>query len=150
MTSSKSDSPTLTFSQAQGYEEVPRPDLRNRVATLPLNQVFDLVQFLMRHPHCPADFVSELSAIFAVCQLAYVIDAGPPATIVPAATREEGDAIVDSLNALRSDGLTASASHLRSASECINVGDWAGSVRESIHAVESVARKIAPGAVPTH
>ncbi len=34
--------------------------------------------------------------------------------------------------------------HLRKASECINRSDRAGSIQESIHAVEAVARQIAP------
>ena len=42
-----------------------------------------------------------------------------------------------------------SAAHLRKASECINEGDWAGSVRESINAVESVARQLDPEAAQT-
>lgn len=82
----------LTFSQAQGYEEIP----------------------------------------------------GDPPTIVPAVTADEGTTIIESLKTLREAGLRGSAGHLREASECINRGDWAGSIRESIHAVESVARQIAP------
>ena len=39
-----------------------------------------------------------------------------------------------------------SAAQLRKAAECINGQDWAGSVRESIHAVESVARQLDPKA----
>ena len=39
-----------------------------------------------------------------------------------------------------------SAAHLKKAAECINGQDWAGSVRESIHAVESVARQLDPKA----
>ena len=50
------------------------------------------------------------------------------------------------LQTLRNARLEAGASHLRNASECIHAGDWAGSVRESIHAVESVARQLDPQA----
>ena len=74
------------------------------------------------------------------------IDEEEPPTILPAVTPEEGDAVVESLRTLREAGLGGSASHLRKASECVNRGDWAGSVRESIHAVESVARQLAPEA----
>ncbi len=45
--------------------------------------------------------------------------------------------------------MDGAAAHLRNASECINAGDWAGSVRESIHAVESVARLLDPAASST-
>ena len=41
--------------------------------------------------------------------------------------------------------LGGAAKHLRAAGERIIGQDWAGSVRESIHAVESVANHLAPG-----
>ena len=45
--------------------------------------------------------------------------------------------------------MDASTAHLRDASGCISDGDWAGAVRESIHAVESVARQLDPAASGT-
>ena len=77
------------------------------------------------------------------------MDCGPPPTIVPAVTPKEGAIIVESLQSLRQAGLDGSAAHVRKASEFINEGDWAGSVRESIHAVESVARQLDPEAAQT-
>lgn len=68
----------------------------------------------------------------------------PPPNIVPAVTREEGKAIIDSMASLRCAGLDGSEAHLRKASESINAGDWAASIRESISAVESVARQLDP------
>ena len=59
---------------------------------------------------------------------------------------EEGHALVDALGTLRDAGLDGCASHLREAAERINENDWAGAVRESLHAVESVARQLDPGA----
>ena len=73
--------------------------------------------------------------------LAYAIDT--------AVTPEEGRTVVDALRTLRQAGLDGSAAHLRAASACINAGDWPGSVRESIHAVESVARQLDPAAAQT-
>lgn len=43
-------------------------------------------------------------------------------------------------------GADAARSHLVSAGVELRRGDWAGSVRESIHAVESIAKKIHPEA----
>ena len=77
------------------------------------------------------------------------IDVGPPRIVLPDVTPEEGSTVVDALRTLRQAGLDGSAAHLRAASECINAGDWAGSVRESIHAVESVARQLDPRAEQT-
>ena len=68
---------------------------------------------------------------------------------IPAVTPEEGGAVVEALQTLGKAGLGGAASHLRNASECINARDWAGSVRESIHAVESVARQLDPAASRT-
>ena len=124
-------------------------NLRKQIESLPFNKVFDLIQFVLRHPRCPRGFVTEMRSMFVDSHLAYTIDVGPPPTIVPAPTPEEGVAIVESLQLLRQAGLDGSAAHLRKASECINEGDWAGSVRESIHAVESVARQLDPEAAQT-
>ena len=90
-----------------------------------------------------------MKRVFSMCRLAYTIDEGRPPTIVPAVTPEEGHAVVEALQTLRGSGLDGAVSHLRSASESIKARDWAGSVRESIHAVESVARQLDPEASRT-
>ena len=120
--------------------------LRSRIEQEKFNEVFDLIQFIMRDPKCPKDFIEDMSAVFKHCRLAYAIDPGPPATIFPAVTTEEGEAVAASLQTLAHAGLQGSASHLRKSADCINRGDWAGSIRESIHAVESVARQLDPKA----
>ena len=103
----------------------------------------------MRHRHCPPDFTLAVAAIFKECRLAYVVDTKKPATILPAATRQEGEAIIEALRELRKAGLKGTEAHLLKAGELVNRGDWPGSVRESIHAVESVARQLDPGASKT-
>ena len=113
------------------------------------NKVFDLIQFVIRHPKCPSAFSKQMKATFVECRLAYTIDMERPPTIIPAVTPDEGAAVVESLRQLREAGLDASAAHLRDASGCINASDWAGAVRESIHAVESVARQLDPAASST-
>ena len=118
--------------------------LRGDIERMPFNKVFDLLQFVFRHPKCPPAFIGMMMYVFAECRLAYNIDEGQPATIIPSSTEEEGNTIIQSLKTLREAGLRGSAEHLRRASECINENDWPGSIRESIHAVESVARQIAP------
>ena len=124
-------------------------DLQQYVEEQPFNRVFDLIQFVLRHRACPRSFTEETMALFRRCRLAYVVDIGPPPTIIPAVTPEEGNTVVDAAETLRRVGLNGSALHLGKASECLNRGDWAGSVRESIHAVESVARQLDPEAART-
>ena len=123
--------------------------MRDRIERGPFNRVFDLIEFILQHDHCPPDFVTGLSDVFRRFQLAYVIDPGPPPTIFPATTAEEGNELRRNLADLGTSGLIGGATHLRNASKCINDGDSAGSVRESIHAVESVARQIDPKASQT-
>lgn len=118
-------------------------DLQNQIMRERFNRVFDLITCVMRHDRIPNGFVEDMQREFEKANLAYTIVDGPP-TIVPATTKEQGEAIVNSLKMLHKAGLNASASHLRGASEYINQRDWAGSVRESIHAVESVARQVSP------
>jgi len=121
-------------------------ELKGRILGDPFNRVFDLIEFIIRHGSCPADFINGVSWVFRRFQLAYIIDPGPPPTIFPATTAEEGNELKRNLAELETSGLVGCATHLRNASKCINDGDSAASIRESIHAVESVAKKIAPKA----
>ena len=123
-----------------------RRTLRYSIEKLPFNQVFDLIQFVFRHAMCPPEFIDTMKHTFTHCRLAYTIDAEKPPTIIPAVTEAEGNSIIESLQLLRRGGLEGSAAHLRKVSEYINQNDWAGSIRESIHAVESVARQLDPEA----
>ena len=128
-----------------GFESV-CGSMRYRIETEEFNKVFDLIRFIMRDPECPEGFVEDMRAAFKRSRLAYAIDSGPPPTIIPAVTTEEGEAVAASLQTLDDAGLQGSASHLRKSAECINREAWADSIRESIHAVESVARQLNPRA----
>ena len=139
----------LPLDEWTGTRHNVRDRLRTFIERQPFHQVFDLFEYIMRHERCPEYFIESVSNAFGVCQLAYAIDADPPVTIWPATTPEEGTELVRSVDELRSAGLDGSVTHLRNASRCINDRDWAGSVRESIHAVESVARQIGPAASKT-
>ena len=127
-----------------GKFDVWRRRLRKDVEQSIFHRVFDLIVFIMRHSECPGSFVLRMDDVFKVCQLAYTIDPGPPLAIVPATTPEAGNQLTKSLKELRDAGLYAATGHLHAASKCVNDRDWRGSVRESIHAVESVARQVAP------
>ena len=116
--------------------------LRQLIERMPFNRVFDLIEYIMRHRYCPEDFIAQVSTVFKTCGLAYTIDVGPPVAILPATTPEEGAALERNLNDLRVAGLDGAAAHLQNAGKRINDGNWADSIRESIHSVESVARKI--------
>ena len=113
---------------------------------LSFNRVFDLFQMIMRHPRCPVNFTVEVAAMFRECRLAYVVDLEQPVTILPAVTEQEGETILGAIKEFREAGLHGAEAHLKKAAELVNGGDWPGAVRESINAVESVARLLAPDA----
>ena len=110
---------------------------------IPFNEVFDFLQMIMRHRQCPPGFIRQVQKIFERCRLAYFIDTIGSPTIFPMATRQEGVTIREAMGTLNEAGLTGSEAHLRKAAELINQCDWSGSIRESIHAIESVARILA-------
>ena len=105
------------------------------------NQVFDALRFVMRYRSCPDYYPIAIGDILRDCQAAYtVVPYG--LTIMPQASPEEGAAITEAISLAGETGLDGARTHLRGAGGAINRGDYAGSVRESIHAVESVARKL--------
>ena len=113
------------------------------------NKVFDLLTAIMRNEKCPQDYIHEVSKIFSSTSLAYFVVTDVPVTILPQATEQEGESIINAFNDLDSLDLNGAKSHLRNAGEAINRHGWADSIRESISAVESVARQLDPNASKT-
>ena len=111
----------------------------------PYNDVFDLLVFLLRLPDIPVAFKTGIKDAFEKNRLAYVLDVADPVTIYPASTHEEGQATVLAVHQLEQAGLSGARQHLSEATTLINQRHWANSIKESISAVESVAREIAPG-----
>ena len=116
---------------------------------LSFNRLFDLLQMIMRHRECPKLFIDNVAQTFRSCRLAYVVNTQKPVTIFPAVTEQEGQGLIDAMRQLQSTELFGAESHLRKAIDCINQSDWIGGIRESIHAVESVARQLDPNASKT-
>ena len=113
------------------------------------NKVFDLLTAIMRNDKCPQDYINEVSSIFSSTRLAYFVATDVPVTILPQATEQEGESIINAFNDLDSLGFNGAKSHLRNAGLAINRHGWADSIRESISAVESVARQLDPNASKT-
>ena len=103
----------------------------------------------MRQDDCPPVFVARIRVAFVESRLAYTVDTDGRPTILPTATPEEGEALQNALVQLSEAGFSGAREHLRKAGELTNGGDWRGSIRESIHAVESVARRLDPRAAKT-
>ena len=109
------------------------------------NRVFDFLLFVLRHPSAPVEFRPAVASALEKCMCAYtVVEDGP--TIIPIVLPEQRGSIQEVFRVLRSGPFEGARAHLRKSAECINNGDRAESVRESIHAVESVARCLDAGA----
>lgn len=113
------------------------------------NKVFDLLTAIMRNEKCPQDYINEVSKIFSSTSLAYFVVTDVPVTILPQATEQEGESIINAFSDVDTLGFNGAKSHLRNAGEAINRHGWADSIRESISAVESVARQLDPNASKT-
>jgi len=105
--------------------------------------VLELVTFVIRDRSCPQRLDRALADALELGRAAYRIRGK---TVFPMASVEEGR-VVDAAYAAVSEGpFQPARSHLEAAAAALNTGDFAGSVRESIHAVESVAKIVEPRA----
>ena len=105
------------------------------------NRVFDFLQFVLRHASVPTKFCRSVAVVLEKSMCAYtVVEDGP--TIVAIALPEQRESIKEAFRVLRSGPFEGARSHFCKSAECINNSDMSGSVRESIHAVESVAKRL--------
>lgn len=103
--------------------------------------VYGWLDFVMRHPEISAKFAERIGAILADGRSAYrVVDK----MIVPLASDEERASFEQALANAGQDKFPGARRHLQQAGTALTNGDYANSIRESIHAVESVARVLEP------
>jgi hypothetical protein len=108
-------------------------------------QIFGFLQFVLRHEDCPSDLEENINRALNQGRAAYrviVLDKIP--TIVPMASEEERLTLKRAFTDLTATELHGARTHLRQAAEFLTEGKYADSTRESIHAVESVVRVLAP------
>ncbi len=108
------------------------------------NTVFDLLQYILKHPKAPYEYASDIETTLEECRSAYrLIDRE---TVVPLASEEEMSAVAAAFSDLDGTEFNGARAHLKRAAEALTRGDFPSSVRESIHAVDGVARSLAPEA----
>ena len=115
-------------------------------------QVLTFLEYLLRHDAVESGFqtgqlipslCNEILDAFESAPVAYTFqDVDNQATVVPRASLESGEATRQALETVENLGPRGARKHFRDATSCINNKDYAGGVRESIHAVESVARSV--------
>lgn len=118
--------------------------LEEFIARSSIGQLFDLVEFLVRHDGCSAILKRELADAFISARAAYrVFDNRCIAAI---GNEEQAHAIERAIADAETSNDLAARAHLIAAGVALRNSDWAGSVRESIHAVEAAAIRLAPEA----
>jgi hypothetical protein len=104
--------------------------------------LFDFIEFFLRHPNCSAELKRELRSAFVDSRLAYRVFDNQVAAI---GTEEQADAFLRAIDDAQAKSATGARKHLLDAGSALRNADWAGCVRNSISAVESVAVKLSPG-----
>lgn len=106
-----------------------------------IGPLFDLVEFFLRHRDCSAVLKSDLASAFERSRSAYRVVDG---LVVAVGTDQQAQAFERAIKDTEESGAPAARQHLISAGSELRNGNWSGSVRESIHAVEAMARTIVP------
>ena len=117
----------------------------------PFNKIIDLIEFtICESPKLRIEkdrFVTEIHHSFERHAAAYWLDTSClPPRFFPRSTKTQGEATRLAIATIRSEGMKGAETHLRQAADHISAHQFADSITDSIHAVESVARTINPGA----
>jgi hypothetical protein len=106
--------------------------------------IFGWLEFVLKHPSCPHDLHKRIEDVLRYSRAAYrVID---EEVICPIASSVEHLTIVKAFADLEASQFHGARAHLRNAASKLTAGEFADSVRESIHAVVSVCRTLDPSA----
>lgn len=103
--------------------------------------IYGWLQHVLRLGGIPA-FDKRIERILVYCRSPYRVVA--PDVIAPVGSDEEAKTVRQALVDLNSANLSGGREHLKSAAAELSAGHFADSVRESIQAVESVVRVLAP------
>jgi AbiJ N-terminal domain 4 len=95
------------------------------------------LEFCIRHPLTDWAFANAINDILTRSNAAYRIFG---TSIAPIASPEEGAAVATALSDVSTGAYPGAKTHLQNAASLLTTGKYADSVRESMNAVESVAR----------
>ena len=114
------------------------------------NRVLDLVEIIVNDGDVEDELTCRLKELFEFCAAAYRLDTSQrPYSFFPQTSEAQGEATRQAIETLREGGMDGATAHLRQATEHINAQQYADSIADSIHAVESVARMLDPEASRT-
>lgn len=131
------------------YEEVLRV-FREIILNGRFDQVLSLIEILVNDTDIPVLFPEQMGVLFEQYSSSYKLDTSKrPYWFSPQASKEQGKATQQAIETIHNTGFDGAATHLRQAAKHISMRQYADSVADSIHSVESVARMIDPKASKT-
>lgn len=118
--------------------------LEETVGKASIGRLFDLIEFLANHDGCSYRLKEDFTKAFIFSRAAYRLIDGQ---IIAIGTEEQGAAVERALQDAEANGEIAARRHLIASGAELRNGNWSDSVRESIHAVEAMARNVDPTAL---
>ena len=104
-------------------------------------EIYGWLQFVLRK-HPPVDFAKNLQARPTYCRSPFRIVGGD--VLYPLASDADARTVQQAFADLKGSSLSGGYEHLRKAAKELTDGNFAGAIRESMHAVESVVRVLEP------
>jgi hypothetical protein len=98
------------------------------------SDVLGWLEFVLKHPSCPRHIAQSVNALMTYSRLAYRVVDGR--VICPVGSEAERGTIQRAFADLKATEFNGARAHLRKAASELTAGNYADSVRESIHAVE--------------
>ena len=125
-------------------------NFKDSILTGKFNRVLDLIDIMVNDSDITRDFVERMNNLFEEHAAAYRLDMSrQPYSFIPRSSKEQGEATQQAIETIHNSNLDGATTHLRQATEHINAQQYADSIADSIHSVESVARMIDPKASKT-
>lgn len=125
-----------------------RIQLQNLMVHGTYNKIFDALLFLLNHPFTQKveneyQFALKISEIFERRRMGYLLIKNDNQwLILPRASEQEGQNFLKAVHDLSNLELEGTRYHLINAAEKIKRQDYAGSIQDSIHAVDSLIKKL--------
>ena len=109
--------------------------------------VLSFLELILKYHYVGDDFHNKIAFLFDQHAAAYWLDTSHrPYYFFPRSSKEQGRATQQAIETIRKEGMEGATTHLRDAAIHIKAEQYADSVVDSINAVESIARTIAPEA----
>ena len=109
-----------------------------RCENLSINELFDFLELLCKHPSF-SKLTTFLPHLLEKHYSAYTFIAGQ---FIPIGNEQVAEAFKLAVYETINSGRNASKAHLQASAKHLRNGDWADSVRDSIHAVEALINKM--------